>query len=179
MLNVIRDVFKDYKEPNNILDCKIKNINLFKKSHKLEIDLISEKKITLLEIDKFEEFLKTKFQVSTVILNLEYDNKNEETEHKFSNVLESWEKIISYLAKKYPLTKAILHDSTVKEDGNKLIVVLRTKNADFMYSYELDKIIARLIYNLYGLKYKVEYEEDVSEDIIKKQEKYFLESTCN
>ena len=73
MLNIVKDVFKDYKEPNNILDCKIKNINLFKKSNKLEIDLITEQKITLFEIDKFEEFLKKKFQIQKIELNVEFE----------------------------------------------------------------------------------------------------------
>ena len=37
MLNVVKDIFKDYEEQSNILDAKIENINLFKKSNKLEI----------------------------------------------------------------------------------------------------------------------------------------------
>ena len=37
MLNAVKDVFKDYKEQNNIVNTQIENINLFKKSHKLEI----------------------------------------------------------------------------------------------------------------------------------------------
>ena len=73
------------------------------------------------------------------------------------NLKNDWGDIVSYLSKRFPLTKAILRDSTIKVELNKLIVILKTKNADFMYSYELDKTIERLIYNLYGLKYKVEY----------------------
>ena len=95
------------------------------------------------------------------------------------NLKNDWGDIVSYLSKRFPLTKAILQNSTIKVETNKLIVILKTKNADFMRSYELDKIIARLIYNLYGLKYKVEYEEDVTEDIIKKQEEYLEELEKN
>lgn len=79
MLNVVRDVFKDYKEPNNILDSKIENINLFKKSHKIEIDLITEKQITLEEIDRFEEYLKTRFQISTVVFNLKHQERDDKS----------------------------------------------------------------------------------------------------
>ena len=95
------------------------------------------------------------------------------------NLKNDWGDIVSYLSKRFPLTKAILRDSSIKLESNKLIVILKTKNADFMYSYELNKTIERLIYNLYGLKYKVEYEENVTEDIIKKQEEYLEELEKN
>ena len=39
MSNIVKDVFKDYKGQGNILEAQIENINLFKKSKKIEIKL--------------------------------------------------------------------------------------------------------------------------------------------
>ena len=171
MLNVVKDVFKDYKEPNNILDSKIENINLFKKSNKLEINLFSEKSITLDEIDRFEEYLKTRFQIQKIELNVEMREKGDRPLFP-SEIKNDWKSIVKYISKKYPLTKAILNSSDVEKKDNKLIVLLNTKNADFLHSYEIDKEIEKIINNVYGLKIKVEFQENITEDTIKKQSEY-------
>ena len=77
MLNAVKDVFKDYNEANNIIDAQIENINLFKKSHKLEISLITEKQIQLEEIDKFEEYLKNRFQIQKIDLIIKNGEKGD------------------------------------------------------------------------------------------------------
>ena len=171
MLNIVKDVFKDYKETNNILEAQIENINLFKKSHKLEISLITEKQITLEEIDKFEEYLKNRFQISTVVFDIKHKER-ELNSLSFDAIKTDWKKTVKYLSKKFPLTKAILNNTDIKQDENKLIVLLKTKNADFLHSYELDKEIEKIVSNVYGLKLKVEFEENVTEDDLKKQTEY-------
>ena len=174
MLNVVKEVFKDYKETNNILDAKIENINLFKKSNKLEINLISETRITLDEIDRFEEYLKSRFQIQKIELNVEMRGKGDSPLFP-SEIKNDWKSIVKYISKKYPLTKAILNSSDVEKKDNKLIVLLNTKNADFLHSYEIDKEIEKIINNVYGLKIKVEFQENITEDTIKKQSKYLEE----
>ena len=174
MLNVVKDVFKDYKETNNISDAKIENINLFKKSNKLEINLFSEKSITLDEIDRFEEYLKTRFQIQKIELNVEMREKGDRPLFP-SEIKNDWKSIVKYISKKYPLTKAILNSSDVEKKDNKLIVLLNTKNADFLHSYEIDKEIEKIINNVYGLKIKVEFQENITEDTIKKQSEYLEE----
>ena len=174
MLNVVKDVFKDYKETNNILDAKIENINLFKKSNKLEINLILEKRTSIDEIDRFEEYLKNRFQIQKVILNIKIEKKGDCP--VFSQEIKNdWKSIVKYISKKYPLTKAILNSSDVEKKDNKLIVLLNTKNADFLHSYEIDKEIEKIINNVYGLKTKVEFQENITEDTIKKQSEYLEE----
>ena len=75
MSNLVKDVFKDYKEQNNIIDTIIENINLYKKSKKIEIDLLTEKAIKIAEISTFEEYLKTRFQIQTVSINVKLGEK--------------------------------------------------------------------------------------------------------
>lgn len=166
MLNVVKDVFKDYKEPNNILDCKIENINLYKKSKKLEINLLSNKRVTLAEIDNFEQYLKQKFQIQKIELNIGNGEKG------VSPHFPCWDDIVYYLSKKFPLTKGILNNSIAEIEENRILVILKTKGADFLHSYEIDKELERLIKNLCGINLKVEYKEDILEDEVKKQHEY-------
>ena len=171
MSNIVKDVFKDYKGQGNILEAQIENINLFKKSKKIEIKLLTEKQIKIQEISSFEEYLKTRFQIQKVELYIEFGEKG--VRPLFHQQLANdWKDIIGYISKKFPLTKAILNTSTVEVEDNKVIVDLKTKSADFLHSYEIDKEIEQVVNNLYGVKCKVIYKENVTEETIKKQEEY-------
>ena len=79
MANTIGETFKDYISESNILNCEVKNINLYKKSKKLEIELETEKGIGIGELGDFEEYLKNKFDVSKVITNVKYKVKIKES----------------------------------------------------------------------------------------------------
>ena len=171
MSNIVKDVFKDYKGQENILEAQIENINLFKKSKKIEIKLLTKKQIKIQEISSFEEYLKTRFQIQKVELYIEFGEKG--VRPLFHQQLANdWKDIIGYISKKFPLTKAILNTSTVEVEDNKVIVDLKTKSADFLHSYEIDKEIEQVVNNLYGVKCKVIYKENVTEETIKKQEEY-------
>ena len=171
MKNIVKDVFKDYNGKENILNSEITNINLYKKSKKLELNLKTNKPLTLQEIEEFENYLKTRFQIQKIELNVEMGEKG--ARPLFPQDLEkAWTNIVNYLSKKFPLIKAILNSSTVNVEDKKVIVILKTKNSDFLHSYEIDKEIEKIIYNLYGEKCKVTYKEEVTEDTLKKQEEY-------
>ena len=178
MLNEVKDVFKDYKEQSNILDAKIEKINLFKKSNKLEINLIAEKQITLQEFESFEEYLKQRFQIEKISLNIKFGKKGDRP--LFCQELKNgWDSIVKYISKKYPLIKAILDKSNVDVEDNKVIVFLDTKNAYFLHNYEIDKEIEKIIENIYGFKIKVEFKENITEDTLKKQSKFLEELEKN
>ena len=171
MSNAVRDIFKDYKEKNNIIDAEIENINLFKKSKKLEVKLKTEKQIKISDIESFENYLKTRFQIEERRLNSE-NNENLNQNIILQNLKEEWKDIVNYLSKKFPLTKTILNSSEIEVNDNKLFVILKTKNADFMHSFETDKEIEKIINIIYGLKLKVEYRENISEECLRKQHEY-------
>ena len=77
MTNTVKETFKDYKNVSvkQILNCKVNNINLYKKSKRLEIDLEAEDIIDVGQIHNFEEYLKNKFGVIEVITNVKYKVK--------------------------------------------------------------------------------------------------------
>ena len=171
MANIVKDIFKDYNEKNNIIDAEIENINLFKKSKKLEMKLNSNSILSITELESFENYLINRFQIEKVEFDI-----NILKENSVSNLDEklkiAWKDIVSYLSKKYPLTKAILKSSDIEIEDSKVIVVIKSKNAEFMHSYEIDKELEKIIKNIYGKKVKVEYKENITEEGLKKQSEY-------
>ena len=72
MAQLAKEIFKDYKEENNILEARVDNVNLFKKSNILEIDLTSENKISIRDLFSFEMYLKKRFNLNAIKLNISY-----------------------------------------------------------------------------------------------------------
>lgn len=68
---IVRDVFRDYDARGDILDCEITNVSILKKSNKLIIDLKSNKKVQIGEKLTFEYYLKSKFRVGEVQINID------------------------------------------------------------------------------------------------------------
>lgn len=75
---LIKDVFKDYDSKGSILECEIINVSIFKKSNKLVIDLKSKTKIQVGEKLEFEYYLKSKFRVEEVQINIDEIIQKEE-----------------------------------------------------------------------------------------------------
>ena len=165
-MSKIKDVFKDYKEENNIINAEVTNINLFKKSKKLELEINTQYPIKIDEISSFEEYLKNTFQIQKVFITIENSNKN------LFKLEEDWQDIVKYISKSFPIAKVIFKESTLEIEENKITIVLRTKGLDFLCSNKIDKEIEHIVYNLYGIKTRVEYIENVTEELIQEQEKY-------
>ncbi len=74
---LVKDVFRDYETRGNIQDSIVVNVSIFKKSNKLVIDLKSDKKIQIGEKLEFEYYLKSKFRVGDVQINIETEEIEE------------------------------------------------------------------------------------------------------
>lgn len=90
---LVRQVFKDYESKGNILDCEIANVSILKKSNKLIINLKSNTKIQIGEKLEFEYYLKSRFRVQEVELNINVEEmtvqkktKTEKGEEKLDEV---------------------------------------------------------------------------------------------
>ena len=169
MSNAVRNVFKDFENNSNILECNIENVNLYKKSNKLEIHLKSASKISLKDLELFTEYLKKQFSINAVNVKIEYEEAVEET------IEEDWQDIEKYISKRFPLVQTILKGSIPKVNGSTITIILKTKNAHFLHAYEIDKVIEKLTYTLYGKRFQVVYEEDISEDDERKQAEFLEE----
>ena len=60
MPKYIKEVFNDYGINNNLIEAEIENINLYKKTNKLQVKIASSKEITLQDIETFEKAEKSK-----------------------------------------------------------------------------------------------------------------------
>ena len=71
-LKQVKEVFKDYKAINKeLIESKIKSMNLFKKTNSLEIILITNEDIKIRDVESFENYLKTRFGIKTIITKIE------------------------------------------------------------------------------------------------------------
>lgn len=76
----VSDVFSDFEENNNIMKSVIVNITMSKKTGELTVFLQSEVKIQTGEILSFEMYLKNRFNVAKVTINIEYINISSKTQ---------------------------------------------------------------------------------------------------
>ena len=144
MAQQAKEVFKDYKEENAILEAQIENVNLFKKSNILEISLISENKISIRDLFSFETYLKKRFTLNGIKLNIKYTNQIE------FDLEAQWEDIIKYVVYKYPSTKALLSKSRVEIQGKDINVFLPVKGEEILSARGIDKVIERIVEVLYS-----------------------------
>ena len=167
MGKTVREVFTDFKNGQNILDAEIENVNLYKKTGKLEVDLKLSCKISIDDIDNFEEYLKNQFKIGKVSFRINYASTK--IENSLSN---DWESILKYLSKSFPLIKSFLTNSKIEQDKKTVNIILKTANSSFLHSYNIDKVLEDLILNLYNIRVKVEYKEELEKGYKEKQKKY-------
>ena len=76
MDKTIKEIFKDYNSNSFSLNAsKIKNINLYKKSNKIELELISTDVVKAADLYAFERYLEKRFNIKEAIIKVEYQNE--------------------------------------------------------------------------------------------------------
>lgn len=161
-LKTVKDVFPDYETDTIIAGAKIKNANLYKKINQLSLTLIIENRINLVNIYKFENYLKIRFKVKDARIIIE--NVPE------IKIQTEWENITRYINSKYPITRAILINSKPILDNNVIKVMLAVKGKEFLEKSGFEKILEQLLNDFFNKKYKVQYEEELDTELIKKYE---------
>ncbi len=164
-LKTVKEIFGDYKEDSSINQCKIEKINLYKKTNKLEIDLKPEEYIAVKELVSFENYLKSRFNIEIVEIDLKYEDNIE-----IPTIEASWKTIVEYMSYKYPLTKVLLQNSKIQIQDKLVIVTICVNGVDFLNARGFDKILEDTLKSLYGKTYKVKYIEALKEEEIQKIE---------
>src|SRR5690625_3245195 len=78
MDKTIKEIFKDYNSNSFALNAgKIKSINLFKTTKKLELIVMADEFIKIEDIYNFEEYLKQRFNIFDVDVKMVYSKKPE------------------------------------------------------------------------------------------------------
>ena len=150
-LKALKDIFKDYETDKAILESRIKNVNLYKKTNELVLTLVASEKIDLISLYKFENYLKIRFKVKDAKIIIENDLE--------FNLDIEWKSILRYINAKHPMTKAILINSRPVVVDKNITVELAVKGKDFLVARGFEKLLEDLLTNFYGQKYKVTYVE--------------------
>lgn len=161
----VGEVFSDYHIESNIIKANIEKINLFKKSNKLEIDLFSHAYIKPNELLEFDKYLKERFNIENIEINMQYDENVE-----VIDISKEWKNIIKYVSHKYPFTAFLLHNSKVEIKENIAIVSLAVKGAEFLTLRGFDKALEKTLKSLYNKGYKVKYTEQIQQEEMQKIE---------
>ena len=162
MEKTIKEIFKDYDSNSFSLNSgRIKSINLFKKTNKLELIISADEIIKIEDIYKFEQYLKNRFNIFEANVKIEYTAPIE------VNIENEWDYVICYMAHKHPLSKAFLKNSTIKIDGTIITVNMAMKGKMVLDAKGFDKALAGIIENIYGLRYKIVFVENVSDEATK------------
>ena len=149
-IKTVKEIFKDYDSNSFALNAAtIKNIQLFKKTNQFDMILQTEEKILIKDLMKFDNYLEKRFSLSNVIISIEY------TKEVQINIEEEWEDIIQYMSFKHPLTKALLKNSNVSIEENKILVKLAMKSKSVLMARKFDQILSNIIYSLFQKKYQV------------------------
>lgn len=165
MDKTIKEIFKDYNSNSFSLNAsKIKNINLYKKSNKIELELISTDVIKAADLYAFERYLEKRFNIKEAIIKVEYQNEIE------VDLKEEWRDIVNYMAYKHPLTKALLRNSSIELADKILNVNLALKGKQVLDARGFDKTLEKILSDVYGKKLKVSYVENITEEMKKQIE---------
>lgn len=164
-VKTVGEIFSDYHTESNIIKANIEKINLFKKSNKLEIDLFSHAYIKPNELLEFDKYLKERFNIENIEINMQYDENVEAID-----ISKEWKNIIKYVSHKYPFTAFLLHNSKVEIKDNIAVVSLAVKGAEFLTLRGFDKALEKTLKSLYNKAYKVKYVEEIQEEEMQKIE---------
>ena len=165
MDKTIKEIFKDYNSNSFSLNAsKIKNINLYKKSNKIELELISTDVVKAADLYAFERYLEKRFNIKEAIIKVEYQNEIE------IDLKEEWRDIVNYMAYKHPLTKALLRNSSIELADKTLNVNLALKGKQVLDARGFDKTLEKILSDVYGKKLKVCYVENITEEMKKQIE---------
>ncbi len=167
----IGEVFSDYKTNSNLKYAEITALNVLKKINTLEVILYFDEYIDIKEIWFFEKFLKERFQFENINIKIKYHEAV-----KKKTIKEEWRNIIAYMAHKYPLTKPmLLLKSDIDEKEKEILIKMHIKGADFLKAKKTDKELAKVLENLFGVKYNIELREELTKDSLEEMRKRIQE----
>ena len=179
-LKEVKVVFCDYNSDSFALaNAKISNVNLYKKTNRLEIFLLSDEIIPIGEIEKFDNYVRKRFNLKEVSLKITLppDDRNKRSL--------PYEQVRSFLSKNVAVIKAFLKNSTAEVKDGIITLHLCVKGKVLLEKQGIHNYISEFIKNTYDSNYRVEFVEDnygeieqnfdkAKEDIIKE----FAESSA-
>ncbi len=165
-IKTVKEVFKDYNSNSFALsEAKVSCVNIYKKTNELEIKLKVTSSILIKDLCDFEKYLNQRFGFREINIKIEKDELDTNIDEK---IVAEWNDIVDYMAYKHPLTKALLKNSTVQINENKLVVNLAKRGKEILQARGFEKILATKLKDLYNKPYIISYEENITEEMIAK-----------
>ncbi|HHV29605.1 PolC-type DNA polymerase III [Acetivibrio mesophilus] len=142
---------------------RIQNINVYKKSRKLEIFIVSDTLIPAKTLDSVEQSFKRLFELEQVHIRISFN-----VELSIEEVLnEYWDSILYIVKKNIALCRGILSGCKWKIEDNKLCIYLKTKGTEILKCKNCHALIENIIQECFGLRIRVEFKDfEISEDKI-------------
>ena len=170
----VKQVFKDYNSNSFALsEAAVACVNIYKKANKLEIKLKVVSSILIKDLTDFEKYLSKRFAFKEIDIKIENDRQNEGSGNEEDKKVETqWDEIVEYMAYKHPLTKALLKNSTIQIEDNKIIVNLARKGKSILEARGFEKILAQKLKDLYHKSYVVTYKEEITKEMEKQYQEY-------
>ena len=157
----IKNIFSDYSSNSFAFsDAEIENVNIYKKTNKMELFLNAPDYIDIDEISKFEKYAVKRFNVSGVDLKIKTEDQKEIKEPP---IKEDWKNLITYFSNKNPMARAFLKNSEMNLDKD-INIHIKVKGKEILEKQNVNTKISECIKNIYGINYKVNFIEEGIED---------------
>ncbi len=162
----INEIFSDYEAVGNINTAIVESVVLKKGTKTLEMKISSDKYIEAGELACLNKFITERFALNDSKITVEYamgmDKKPTGEELK---------DIVLTVADKYPALKAVLNNSEIEVSEDTINFNFKILVSDILRDMEYDKKINKMLRNLYGIEYKINFVDNISpEELIKQQE---------
>lgn len=142
---------------------RIQNINVYKKSRKLELFVVSDKIIPAEVLDKIEQNFRNLFKLEFVCIKVRFD-----VSLSLEQVLsEYWNSILYVVKKNIALSRGILSGCRWRFDQKKLYIDLKTKGTEILKHKNCHTLIEGILKESFGISIKVEFKDyEINDDKI-------------
>jgi DNA polymerase-3 subunit alpha (Gram-positive type) len=126
----------------------------------------SDKYIEIREFEGLNKFIRQRFALEDSIVTVNYADGTDK-----KPIEEELKHIMFSVSHKYPALKAVINYSEYEVEDNTINFNFKTEVSGFLKSMDYDKKIHKLIKELYGSSYKINFIDRVSSEELKRQEK--------
>ena len=152
-------VFPDFDINELFANLIIIDANLYKRTNKLEMFIGSNYVLDIIDLAKFRNFLINKFKFTEVEFKINYDESLRDVLKEAINV--QWSNIIKYMNLFNPMIGALLSESNVNVDNDKLIIGnICSEFVNMVKSQKIDKYIYEFIFNYFGINLNIEFDSN-------------------
>ena len=183
ILKTVKEVFKDYDFTSFALsEAKVVCANIYKKTNTLELKLQATSSILIKDLTDFEKYLTKRFAFQNIEIKIEAPEEEKSAEENVDNKIDvnkkiqlEWQEIVEYMAYKHPLTKALLKNSTISIENNKIIVHMPIKGKGVLEARGFDRILATKLQDLYHKKYVINFQEEITQEMLEQYQEHSRE----